>query len=123
MTALTTFLILSNDFTKELPIRMKRLRQANHLTQLEVARSLGITEGRYGHYERGIRQVPVSLIPKLTEALECSESELLSNGANQPKKRGPLSAWEKRVATIKSLPSDKQKEIQNVVDALISKAS
>ena len=121
MTALTTFLILSDDFTTELPKRMKQLRQANHLTQLEVARSLGITEGRYGHYERGIRQVPVSLIPKLTEALGCSESELLSDETTQRQKRGPLSAWEKRVSAIKELPRERQREIQNVVDALIAK--
>ena len=121
MDAQTRFLILSDDFALQLPERMKRLRQANNLTQLAVAERLGITEGRYGHYERGIRRVPVSLIPKLTNALECSEAELF--GSEQPrKKRGPLSAWEKRVATIKGLPSDKQKEIQNVVDALISKA-
>jgi transcriptional regulator with XRE-family HTH domain len=122
MDAQTTFLLLSDDFALQLPERMKQLRQANHLTQLAVAERLGITEGRYGHYERGIRRVPVTLIPKLTKALECSEAELL--GAPEPrKKRGPQSAWEKRIATIKSLPSDKQKEIQNVVDALIAKAS
>jgi len=122
MDAQTTFLLLSEDFALQLPERIKQLRQANNLTQLAVAERLDITEGRYGHYERGIRRVPVSLIPKLTEALECSEAELL--GSKEPrKKRGPLSAWEKRVASIKNLPSDKQKEIQNVVDALIAKAS
>jgi hypothetical protein len=66
--------------------------------------------------------LPVQLVAQLAEALECSESELL--GAPQPKvKRGPPSEWEKRFTAIKELPRDKQREIQNVVDALIAKAS
>ncbi len=105
----------------QLPQRVTALRQARSLTQATVAARLGITEGRYGHYERGFRRFPVNLLPKLVEVLECSEAELL--GAPQPKvKRGPPSEWEKRINVIKELPRDKQREIQNVVDALIAKA-
>lgn len=122
MDSRTAFLILSDDFAFQLPKRMKHLRQASSLTQSAVAQRLGITEGRYGHYERGIRRVPVTLIPKLAEALECSEVELWGNGQQGPRgKRGPLSAWEKRVTAIKQLPRDRQREISNVVDALIAK--
>ena len=98
------------------------MRKNAGLTQAAVADQLAISKSRYNHYERGIRRFPIGLIPKLVEVLGCSEAELL--GAQESKrKRGPLSAWEKRVQTIKSLPRDRQKEIQNVVDALISKAS
>jgi len=106
----------------QLPQRVTALRQAKSLTQATMAERLGITEGRYGHYERGFRRFPVSLLPKLVEVLECSEAELL--GAPQPKvKRGPPSEWEKRFNAIKELPRDKQREIQNVVDALIAKSA
>jgi transcriptional regulator with XRE-family HTH domain len=105
----------------QLPQRVAALRQAKNLTQAIMAERLGITEGRYGHYERGFRRFPVDLLPKLVEVLECSEAELL--GAPQPKvKRGPPSEWEKRINVIRELPRDKQREIQNVVDALIAKA-
>ena len=113
------------DFTvsiHQLPQRVAALRQAKALSQATMAERLGITEGRYGHYERGFRRFPVSLLPKLVEVLECSEAELL--GTPQPKaKRGPPSDWEKRINVIKELPREKQREIQNVVDALIAKAS
>jgi transcriptional regulator with XRE-family HTH domain len=106
----------------QLPQRVAALRQAKSLTQATMAERLGITEGRYGHYERGFRRFPVSLLPKLVEVLECSEAELL--GAPPSKvKRGPPSEWEKRFNAIKELPRDKQREIQNVVDALIAKSA
>jgi transcriptional regulator with XRE-family HTH domain len=121
MAALTSPFTLSHDLAAQLPQRVAALRQAKGLTQIAVAALLGISQGRYNHYERGIRRFPVGLLPKLVEVLECSEAELL--GAEAPKiKRGPPSAWEKRIEAIQSLPRDKQREIQNVVDALVAKA-
>ncbi len=121
MDALTSFPV-SQDQTRQLAQRVAALRQAKSLTQAVIAERLGITEGRYGHYERGFRRFPVNLLPKLVEVLECSEADLL--GTPQPKvKRGPPSEWEKRINVIKELPREKQREIQNVVDALIAKAS
>jgi transcriptional regulator with XRE-family HTH domain len=120
--ALTSPFPVSQDFAAQLPQRIAALRQAKGMTQSVIAERLGINEGRYSHYERGIRRIPVDLLPKLIEVLECSEAELL--GTPQPKaKRGPPSDWEKRINAIKELPREKQREIQNVVDALIAKAS
>jgi transcriptional regulator with XRE-family HTH domain len=122
LAALTPPFPVSQDFADQLPQRVAALRQAKGLTQAVIAERLGIAEGRYSHYERGIRRFPVNLLPKLVEVLECSEAELL--GTPRPKvKRGPPSEWEKRINVIKELPREKQREIQNVVDALIAKAS
>jgi transcriptional regulator with XRE-family HTH domain len=111
---------VSKDFAAQLPQRIAELREAKGLTQTAVAERLGISQGRYNHYERGIRRFPVAMLPKLVEVLECSEAELL--GAPAPKaKRGPPSEWEKRINDIKELPREKQREIQNVVDALIAR--
>src|ERR1035441_4442485 len=88
MAALTLSCPVSQNFATQLPQRIAALREAKGFTQAVVAERLGITEGRYGHYERGIRKFPVGLLPKLVEVLACSEAELL--GAPQPKaKRGP----------------------------------
>ncbi len=114
--------ILSEDLQQELPKRIIELRKTAGLTQAVVAERLEITKGRYNHYERGIRRFPVALIPKLIEVLGCTEVELLSNGDNMPRqKRGPLSAWEKRITAIKQLPRNRQRQISEVVDALIAK--
>ena len=114
---------MSQDHARQLAQRVTALRQAKSLTQAIVAERLGIAEGRYSHYERGIRKFPVDILPKLVEVLECSEAELLGAPPSTKAKRGPPSEWEKRFIAIKELPRDKQREIQNVVDALIAKAS
>ena len=95
---------MSADFAEQFGKRLVALREAKGLTQAAVAAKLDITLGRYGHYERGFRRLPVQLVAQLAEALECSESELL--GAPQPKvKRGPPSEWEKRFTAIKVFPA------------------
>lgn len=120
--ALTPPFPVSQDFAAQLPRRIAALREARGLTQTALAERLGIAQGRYNHYERGIRRFPAAMLPRLVEVLECSEAELL--GARAPKpRRGPPSQWEKRINAIKELPREKQREIQNVVDALIAKAS
>lgn len=120
ISASTFDLALPNNVTKELPVRMAAIRKTNGLTQAQVAERLGITQGSYGHYERGFRRVSLEMLPKLATALECTEADLLGI---EPKrtKRGPLSGWEKRLEAIRRLPPDKQREIQNVIDALIDK--
>jgi len=122
MTAVTFDFALPENITSQLPSRMIAIRKANGLTQAQVAKRLGITQGSYGHYERGIRRVSLEMLPKLAAALECMEADLIGV---EPKraKRGPLSGWERRIETIRQLPRNKQREIQNVIDALIEKAS
>ena len=112
---------LSQDLAEQLRLRLIERRTEAGLTQATMAERLGVTTGSYGHYERGFRRIPVSLIPKLTEALGCTEGDLLGLTPARTK-RGPASGWEKRVEAIKSLPTDKQREIQSVIDALLAQA-
>jgi len=112
---------MSANFSDQLGKRLVAFREAKGLRQADVAETLGVTLAGYGHYERGFRRVPVHLLSKLAQILECTETELL--GVSEPKaKRGPPSDWEKRISTIKDLPRERQREIQNVVDALIAQA-
>lgn len=119
MHALTPFLILSTEASNRLRARIGELRTLAGLSQAKMSERLGIAEGRYSHYERGIRRFPVELLPKIAEALGVTEAELF--GAQPARaKRGPLSEWEKRVEVIKTLPVDKQRALQQVVDAFLA---
>lgn len=115
--------ILSEDLAEQLPKRVIELRKAAGLTQVVVAERLGITEGRYGHYERGFRRFPVSILPKLAEALGCSEAELIGTSAAKPKKRGPASRLEQLAEKIGKLPRNKQNVILDMVEGALDKAS
>ena len=122
MPDLSHLLFMSTDLAKELPSRVVELRKAAGLTQVHVCEKLGITKGRYGHYETGIRRFPISLIPKLAEALGCSEADLFANQA-RPKKRGPTSRIEQVAERISKLPRKKQAMILDMVEGAIDKAS
>lgn len=119
MHALTPFLSLSTDASNRLRTRIGELRTLAGLSQEKMAARIGIAEGRYSHYERGIRRFPVDLLPKIAEALGVTEAELFGVAPTRAK-RGPLSEWEKRVEVIKTLPVDKQRALQQVVDAFLA---
>jgi len=114
--------IMSEDLAEQLPKRVVELRKAAGLTQATVSQRLGITEGRYGHYERGFRRFPVAILPKLAEALGCSETELLGSGEPK-KKRGPASRLEQLAERLGKLPRNKQAVILDMIEGAIDKAS
>ena len=116
-------LILSDDLAQQLPRRVTERRKAAGLTQAAVAQRLGITEGRYGHYERGFRRFPVAILPKLAEALGCSEAQLIGTSEVQPKKRGPTSRAEQLTKRLGRLPRAKQAMILDMIEGAIEKAS
>lgn len=62
----------------ELGDRLRALREDLGLTQAEVADRLGITDGGYGHFERGRRFPSAAELPWLAGGLGVSTIELLS---------------------------------------------
>jgi transcriptional regulator with XRE-family HTH domain len=117
------FLAVSDDLAEQLPKRVIKLRKAAGLRQIDVADSIGITVGQYGHYERGFRRFPVSIIPRLAEALGCTEADLLGVSAVSPKKRGPASRLELLAGKLGTLPRSKQAMILDMMEGAIDKAS
>ena len=57
--------------------KIKQARIQKGITQREVAAQLGITLGCYAHYENGIREPSIELLPKLCIALDISADYLL----------------------------------------------
>jgi transcriptional regulator with XRE-family HTH domain len=117
------FLTVSDDLAKQLPKRVIELRKAAGLRQIDIADSIGITTGQYGHYERGFRRFPLAILPKLAEAIGCTEADLLGNSTTLPKKRGPASRLERLAGKLGSLPRTKQSMILDMMEGAIDKAS
>jgi transcriptional regulator with XRE-family HTH domain len=117
------FSIMSDDLAKQLPKRVIELRKAVGLTQAVVAQRLDITEGRYGHYERGFRRFPVDILPKLAEALQCQEIDLFGSGELKPKKKGPSSRVEIVADKISKLPRNKQNVILNMIEGALNQTA
>ena len=114
--------IQMQDFTASLPKRLIEVRKLQGLTQVQVAKILGTTQGTYALYESGARGISLKLLPKLAKALNTSEENLLGF-ENKKSKRGPTSALEKRFEEIQSLPKKEQRFIIETLDRLLKTAS
>lgn len=55
---------------------LKSLREANNLTQGQVAACIGVNRPAYSNYESGIREAPIEVLEKACNLLGC-EMELL----------------------------------------------
>ena len=50
--------------------KLKEIRENAGLSRRELSKLIGIKEARYGHYENGRRELPVSIAKKIGEVLE-----------------------------------------------------
>ncbi len=60
-----------------LHIRLKNLRQDNHLSQKQVAAHLGIPQQTYSNYERDTREIPAVHVIRLSELYHVNVDSLL----------------------------------------------
>lgn len=52
--------------------RIKDLREDNDLTQMQVSEYLMCDQSLYSKYERGVREIPLSLVIKLADLYKVS---------------------------------------------------
>ena len=58
-------------------IRLRNLREESKLTQKEVSQYLSCDQSLYSKYERGIREVPVSMVIQLAKLYNTSTDYIL----------------------------------------------
>lgn len=61
----------------ELGVRVRRRREARHLTQDELASAVGVSRSSIANIERGRQHAPVHLLFQLAEELKVDVGELL----------------------------------------------
>jgi transcriptional regulator with XRE-family HTH domain len=118
MRSLILPIIMDNDFNQAMAQRLIRLRKLSGLTQVDVAKLLGISQGTYAHYERGFRRIPLERIPRIAEALNTNEEDLLGLERKNTK-RGPASGLERRFEKIQSLPAKEQRFVIEMIDRVL----
>jgi transcriptional regulator with XRE-family HTH domain len=59
--------------------RIRECREERKYTQQQVADTLGISRAAYGHYETGIRDIPIDKLLKLADFYNCTTDELLGS--------------------------------------------
>ena len=106
------------NFYKQLGECVARLRKAQSLTQVQLAKILGISQQLMADYEGSQRKIPASMLPKLATIFEVSFEELLGTKGPQAK-RGPTPALQRQVEQIRLLPRNKQKFVMEMLDTVI----
>lgn len=65
-----------------IPTNLKKLREAAHYTQDEVAQALGITRSAYSNYESGEREAPYDVLEKVSNLFGCDMYVLFEDNKN-----------------------------------------
>ena len=103
--------------------RIRRYRVEKALTQIELARLLGVNQQFVAYYEvEGVSPAP-ELLVKIADTLEVSTDELLGRKT----RRNPLPTPEsirrwKRLLRLEELPPHDQKAVLKMIDALADRA-
>ena len=100
------------------------LRKETGLTQMEVAKVLGIPQRTVSFYEREANYLPSNLIEPLAELLGVSVEVLLGIEQDDGEKRGPKSRLARQFEEIQKLPRPKQEFISKLLgEILVANAS
>ena len=101
--------------------RIAERRKAQGITQVELAKELGIAQQTMAHYEGGVSRIAVETLAQLASALETTVEELIGAPAKRGAgKRGPAPKIQQQLEKIEALPKAKQRAIAQVLDSMLS---
>ena len=108
----------SEAFFQELGQRIATFRQRQGYSQRQLASVLDIKQQVLAAYEKGIRRIPASQLPSMSEALKVGVDDLLGI-LPKPIKRGPSTRLERRIEDLKQLPESRQKLVLELVETVL----
>ena len=109
-------------FFEELGQRVAKLRKEQHLTQVQLAEILEISQQHMASFEKGIRKIPASMLPKLSQTFGVSVEAVLGMSSKNSK-RGPAPKLQRQVELISQLPKTKQRFVIEMLDTVLQQAS
>ncbi len=100
--------------------RLARIRKERGLTQVELAREIGITQSIVTSYECNRLRMHPEMVVRVAQALQTSTDDLLGFKASRPLGDGKLSLKVvRRLSKIESLPEHKQRALLQTIDAFL----
>ena len=94
------------------------LRKERGLTQTQLGEMIGVSQQQVVSFEKGRRKVPVSALPKLSEALGIAVEELIGI-ESKPGKRGPTPKLQRQLEQLLKLPRSKQRFVIEMLDTVL----
>ncbi len=105
------------EFYVEIGARVAKLRKEHHITQVQMAKELGVSQQQIASFEAGRVKIPISALPKLSTILAIPIDEIV--GVERKARRGPASKLQRQLERVGQLPRTKQKFIIEMLEALI----
>ena len=106
-------------FFAQLGARVAELRKAQHITQTQLAETLGVSQQTVNAYEAGHRRIPVSSLPLLAATLAVSVEELIGVPPPTGKKRGPAPRLQQQIERIQPLPKPQQRFVMQMLETVL----
>ena len=111
------------EFFTVLGARVASLRKNAHITQVQLADTLGVSQQTVNAYESGNRRIPVSALPVLAKELGVGLEELLGESTAAAKKRGPAPKLQQHLERISQLPKPRQRMVMEMLEAVLAQAN
>lgn len=108
------------EFFVALGARIAQLRKDSHITQVQLAETLGISQSTVNAYELGHRRVPVSTLPLLARTLGVNVEALIGEDTRGARKRGRTPKLQQHVERIAALPKPRQRAVMDVIEAMLA---
>jgi transcriptional regulator with XRE-family HTH domain len=108
------------EFFAALGARVASLRKNAHITQVQMAETLGVSQQTINAYEAGSRRIPVSALPVLAKTLGIGLEELLGESGAAAKKRGPTPKLQQHMERISQLPKPQQRFVIQVLESVLA---
>lgn len=106
-------------FFEQLGQRIARLRKEQGFTQLQLGEKLAISQQHIASFEKGIRKVPASILPAISQILNTSLEDLFGINDRKAIKRGSTPKLQRQIELISQLPKTKQRFVMDMLDTVI----
>lgn len=111
-------------FYEQLGQRIAQHRKGRGVTQVELAKTLGIAQQTLAHYEGGTVRIGIATLTEVASALSVPIETLLATPATKVAgKRGPAPKIQQQLERVAALPKSEQRVIAKVLDSMLAQSS
>ena len=100
--------------------RIAQYRKDSHITQVQLAQALGVSQPTMNAYELGQRRVPVSALATLARTLGVTLEALLGEPDTATKRRGPAPKLQQQFERLAQLPKTQQRVVMQMLDGVLA---
>ncbi len=63
-------------------LKLREIRESKHMTQMELAEKLGVSQSFIVRVERGTKALPLSMAYEISQVLKCTVDEIIKGKHN-----------------------------------------